>query len=207
MENIYALSGKYAEINDRYEALSAELDAMYEDNGGEETAETEQMQELLQEQEALKAEVLREIVEHADDYAEIALNKASQQKILEAELKAVKEEQAKVVAKYQARINRIARSVEFWKENFQEAMKVEQLTKIGGPKTGHKFTIWVKESESIDVDEAVALAPFEEKIAELVEQLPAWVKIATGVNKTVLKKEETLPEGASRVVSQSIQIR
>ena len=167
MENIYALSGKYAEINDRYEALSAELDAMYEDNGGEETAETEQMQELLQEQEALKAEVLREIVEHADDYAEIALNKASQQKILEAELKAVKEEQAKVVAKYQARINRIARSVEFWKENFQEAMKVEQLTKIGGPKTGHKFTIWVKETESIDVDEAVALAPFEDKIAEL----------------------------------------
>ena len=207
MENIYALSGKYAEINDRYEALSAELDAMYEDNGGEETAETEQMQELLQEQEALKAEVLREIVEHADDYAEIALNKASQQKILEAELKAVKEEQAKVVAKYQARINRIARSVEFWKENFQEAMKVEQLTKIGGPKTGHKFTIWVKETESIDVDEAVALAPFEDKIAELVEQLPAWVKIATGVNKTLLKKEETLPEGASRVVSQSIQIR
>lgn len=207
MENIYALSGKYAEINDRYEALSAELDAMYEDNGGEETAETEQMQELLQEQEALKAEVLREIVEHADDYAEIALNKASQQKILEAELKAVKEEQAKVVAKYQARINRIARSVEFWKENFQEAMKVEQLTKIGGPKTGHKFTIWVKETESIDVDEAVALAPFEDKIAELVEQLPAWVKIATGVNKTALKKEETLPEGASRVVSQSIQIR
>ena len=171
------------------------------------TRRSEQMQELLQEQEALKAEVLREIVEHADDYAEIALNKASQQKILEAELKAVKEEQAKVVAKYQARINRIARSVEFWKENFQEAMKVEQLTKIGGPKTGHKFTIWVKESESIDVDEAVALAPFEEKIAELVEQLPAWVKIATGVNKTVLKKEETLPEGASRVVSQSIQIR
>lgn len=207
MENIYALSGKYAEINDRYEALSAELDAMYEDNGGEETAETEQMQELLQEQEALKAEVLREIVEHADDYAEIALNKASQQKILEAELKAVKEEQAKVVAKYQARINRIARSVEFWKENFQEAMKLEQITKIGGPKTGHKFTVWVKETQSVDVDEETVLAPYRDTIDELLERLPAWVTVKTGISKTELKKEETLPEGATLVTSETIQIR
>lgn len=207
MENIYQLTGRFAEINDRYEALSAELDALYEDNGGEENVETEQVQELMQEQEALKQEVLKEIVENADCYAEIALNKASQQKILEAELKAVKAEQAKVVAKYQARINRLARSVDFWKENFKEAMKIEKLTKIGGPKTGHKFTIWVSETQSLDVDEAVALAPFEERIAELVDELPAWVKVSTGVNKTVLKKEETLPEGATRVTNQSIQIR
>ena len=207
MENIYTLSSKYAAMNDSYETLSAELDALYEENGGEETAETERVQELKEEMAELKEEVLREIVEHADDYAAIAMNKDCQRKMLEAELKALKEEQAKVVAKYQARINRLASSVEFWKENFRQAMEVEKLTKIGGPKTGHKFTVWVKETQSVDVDEQAVLAPWQETIDELVERLPAWVTVKTGVSKTELKKEETLPEGAAIVTSQTIQIR
>lgn len=207
MENIYTLTGRYAEMNDRYEALRAELEAQYEENGGEETAETEEAQAVLAEIEELKQQVLRDIVANADEYAAIALNKASQQKVLEAELKALKEEQAKVQAKYQARINALARSVEFWKDNFREAMRLEEVTKIGGPKTGHKFTVWVKETESVDVDEPVVLAPYQDVIDELVERLPAWVTVKTGVSKTELKKEETLPEGAARVVNQSIQIR
>lgn len=207
MENIYTLSSKYAAMNDSYETLSAELDALYEENGGEETEETERVQELKEEMAELKEEVLREIVEHADDYAAIAMNKDCQRKMLEAELKALKEEQAKVVAKYQARINRLAGSVEFWKENFRQAMEVEKLTKIGGPKTGHKFTVWVKETQSVEVDEQTVLEPWQETIDELVERLPAWVTIKTGVSKTELKKEETLPEGAALVTSQTIQIR
>lgn len=207
MENIYTLSGRYAEINDRYEQLSAELDAIFEENGGVETEETREILELQAEQERLRDEVLRDIVEHADDYAAIAMNKDCQRKMLEAELKALKEEQAKVVAKYQARINRLAGSVEFWKENFRQAMEVEKLTKIGGPRTGHKFTVWVKETQSVEVDEAQVLEPWQDTIAELVSRLPGWVTVKTGVSKTELKKEETLPQGAALVTSQSIQIR
>ena len=127
--------------------------------------------------------------------------------MLEAELKALKEEQAKVVAKYQARINRLARSVEFWKENFAQAMRLEQISKIGGPKTGHKFTVWVKETQTVDVDEETVLAPWQDTIDELVERLPAWVTVKTGVSKTELKKEEALPEGATLVTNQTVQIR
>lgn len=207
MENIYTLSSKYAAMNDSYETLSAELDALYEENGGEETEETERVQELKEEMAELKEEVLREIVEHADDYAAIAMNKDCQRKMLEAELKALKEEQAKVVAKYQARINRLAGSVEFWKENFAQAMNLEKITKIGGPKTGHKFTVWVKETQSVDVDEETVLEPYQDTIDELVSRLPAWVTVKTGISKTELKKEETLPAGAALVTSQTIQIR
>ena len=206
MENIYTLSGRYADINHRYEVLSAELAAMYEENGGEETADTMKQEALLDEIAELKDEVLHEIVEH-DDYAAIAMNKDCQRKMLEAELKTLKEEQAKVVAKYQARINRLAGSVDFWKENFAQAMKLERITKIGGPKTGHKFTVWVKETQSVDVDEETVLAPYRETIDELLERLPAWVTVKTGVSKTELKKEETLPEGATLVTSETIQIR
>lgn len=207
MENIYTLTGRYAEMNDRYEELSAELEAIFEENGGVETEEATHILELQQEQERLRDEVLRDIVEHADDYAAIAMNKDCQRKMLEAELKALKEEQAKVVAKYQARINRLARSVEFWKENFAEAMRWEQITKIGGPNSGHKFTVWMKETQSVDVDEATVLAPWQETIDELVERLPSWVTVKTGVSKSELKKEETLPEGAAIVTSRTIQIR
>lgn len=207
MENIYTLSGRFAEMNDRYEELSAELEAMYEENGGEETADTMKQEALLDEIAELKDAVLHEIVEHADDYAAIAMNKDCQRKMLEAELKTLKEEQAKVVAKYQARINRLAGSVEFWKENFRQAMEIEKVSKIGGPKTGHKFTVWVKETQSVDVDEETVLAPWQETIDELVERLPSWVTVKTGVSKTELKKEETLPEGAAIVTSRTIQIR
>lgn len=207
MENIYTLSGRYAEINDKYEALSAELDAIFEENGGVETEEAGRILELQKEQEQLREEVLREIVEHADDYAAIAMNKDCQRKMLEAELKTLKEEQAKVVAKYQARINRLAGSVEFWKENFRLAMEVEKVSKIGGPKTGHKFTVWVKETQSVSVDEDTVLAPYQETIFALTDALPSWVKVTTTVNKTELKKEETLPEGAILVTNQSVQIR
>lgn len=207
MENIYTLSGRYADINHRYEVLSAELAAMYEENGGEETADTMKQEALLDEIAELKDEVLHEIVEHADDYAAIAMNKDCQRKMLEAELKTLKEEQAKVVAKYQARINRLAGSVDFWKENFAQAMKLERITKIGGPKTGHKFTVWVKETQSVDVDEETVLEPYQDTIDELVSRLPAWVTVKTGISKTELKKEETLPAGAALVTSQSVQIR
>lgn len=207
MENIYTLSGRYAEINDRYEQLSAELEALYEDNGGVETEEALHILELQKEQERLREEVLRDIVDHADDYAAIAMNKDCQRKMLEAELKALKEEQAKVVAKYQARINRLAGSVEFWKENFAEAMRIERISKIGGPRSGHKFTVWVKETQSVEVDEAALLERYDDVIADLVDRLPAWVTVKTGVSKTELRKLETLPEGAVLVTSESVQIR
>ena len=78
MENIYTLSGRYAEMNERYEALSAELSDMYEENGGEETGDTIKQEALLDELAELKDAVLRDIVEHADDYAAIAMNKDCQ---------------------------------------------------------------------------------------------------------------------------------
>ena len=207
MENVYKLTGRFEEANAEYERLSAELDEMYEDNGGEVTEVTEEMQQRIDALDALKKSIIDDIVANADDYAEIALNKAAQQKILEAELKALKEEQKKVVDRCQSRINKYARSVDFWKDNFDQAMQIAQLTKIGGAKTDHRHSIYYMTSNSVDVDEERVLVPYQAAINALKAQLPAWCSLNISINKTELKKAETLPDGAAIVQKKSLLIK
>lgn len=207
MENIYNLTGRFAELSDYYESQQALLEDLYEANGGEVTEETEEVQAILENIKTLQDEVIGDIIANSDAYAEIALNKAAQRKVVEAELKATKEEQKKVNDRIQAKINRLQRSEEFWKDNFDKALRIASMDKIGGAKTGLRHSIYYQKSASVETNEDVLFAPYKAMIDSINAELPSWMKVSISVDKTALKKEETLPAGAAINQKQTIVIR
>lgn len=207
MENIYQLGERFYRISEAYDCAKDALVEEYENNGGEITEATERMEAELKELESLKDDVVNEVLSAPDDYAAIVKNAEAQKKVLEAELDAIKKEQAKVVARVQSRIRRKEEKIAWFKGNIAEAMKLANIEKIGGAKTNNRFSIYFQTTTSIEADDAVLLSPFESKIKELVDSLPEWVTFKTGVNKAVLKKQDTLPDGAVSVENKSLQIR
>lgn len=206
MENFYTLSDKFASISETYDKLSAELDEIYSENGGEVTEDTTERERLLEEMNELKEQCVREIVDNSDAYAEIALNKRAQQEVAEAEMKAVKEQQRKVLDTLQARVNKYERAYKFWLENFDAAMRVAECSKIGGAKTDKKHSVWYQTTTSVEVADNI-LERYDEVISELAAKLPEWVTIQISVNKTKLKAQEVLPEGAIKVENKTVRIK
>lgn len=206
MENFYTLSDKFASISETYDKLSAELDEIYSKNGGEVTEDTTERERLLEEMNELKEQCVREIVDNSDAYAEIALNKRAQQEVAEAEMKAVKEQQRKVLDTLQARVNKYERAYKFWLENFDAAMRVAECSKIGGAKTDKKHSVWYQTTTSVEVADNI-LERYDEVISELAAKLPEWVTIQVSVNKTKLKAQEVLPEGAVKVENKTVRIK
>ena len=206
MENFYTLSDKFASINETYDKLSAELDEIYSENGGEVTEDTTERERLLEEMNELKEQCIREIVDNSDAYAEIALNKRAQQEVAEAEMKAVKEQQRKVLDTLQARVNKYERAYKFWLENFDAAMRVAECSKIGGAKTDKKHSVWYQTTTSVEVADNI-LERYDEVISELAAKLPEWVTIQVSVNKTKLKALEVLPEGVTKVENKTVRIK
>lgn len=206
MENFYTLSDKFASISKTYDKLSAELDEIYSENGGEVTEDTTERERLLEEMNELKEQCVREIVDNSDAYAEIALNKRAQQEVAEAEMKAVKEQQRKVLDTLQARVNKYERAYKFWLENFDAAMRVAECSKIGGAKTDKKHSVWYQTTTSVEVADDI-LERYNEVISELAAKLPEWVTIQVSVNKTKLKALEVLPEGVTKVENKTVRIK
>ena len=206
MENFYTLSDKFASISETYDKLSAELDEIYSENGGEVTDDTTERERLLAEMNELKEQCVREIVDNSDAYAEIALNKRAQQEVAEAEMKAVKEQQRKVLDTLQARVNKYERAYKFWLENFDAAMRVAECSKIGGAKTDKKHSVWYQTTTSVEVADDI-LERYDEVIGELAAKLPEWVTIQVSVNKTKLKALEVLPEGVTKVENKTVRIK
>lgn len=206
MENFYTLSDKFASISETYDKLSAELDEIYSENGGEVTEDTTERERLLEEMNELKEQCVREIVDNSDAYAEIALNKRAQQEVAEAEMKAVKEQQRKVLDTLQARVNKYERAYKFWLENFDAAMRVAECSKIGGAKTDKKHSVWYQTTTSVEVPDDI-LEKYDEVISELAAKLPEWVTIQVSVNKTKLKALEVLPEGVTKVENKTVRIK
>ncbi len=206
MENFYKLSNKFASISETYDKLSAELDEIYSENGGEVTEDTTERERLLEEMNELKEQCVREIVDNSDAYAEIALNKRAQQEVAEAEIKAVKEQQRKVLDTLQARVNKYERAYKFWLENFDAAMRVAECSKIGGAKTDKKHSVWYQTTTSVEVADDI-LERYDEVISELAAELPEWVSIQVSVNKTKLKAQDVLPEGAVKVENKTVRIK
>ena len=207
MENFYTLSDKFAGINETYDKLSAELDEIYSENGGEVTEDTTERERLLEEMNELKEQCVREIVDNSDAYAEIALNKRAQQEVAEAEMKAVKEQQRKVLDTLQARVNKYERAYKFWLENFDAAMRVAECSKIGGAKTDKKHSVWYQTTTSVEVPDDFISESYGDIISELAAKLPDWVTIQVSVNKTKLKALEVLPEGVTKVENKTVRIK
>ncbi len=207
MENIYQLEQKFAAISDSYDQLEAALVEEYEANGGEVTEQTEAMQSELDALAALKKEITDDIVAAPDAYASIVKNAEAQKKILEAELKTLKEEQAKAAARIQAKINRKSGKIDFFKDAIAEAMRVNGIEKFGGAKTDNRFSIYFSKSTAVDVDAEKALAPYQPRIDAFIHSLPSWITIKTDVSKSELKKADELPDGAAIIENKSLQIR
>lgn len=206
MENFYTLSDKFASISETYDKLSAELDEIYSENGGEVTEDTTERERLLEEMNELKEQCVREIVDNSDAYAEIALNKRAQQEVAEAEMKAVKEQQRKVLDNLQARVNKYERAYKFWLENFDAAMRVAECSKIGGAKSDKKHSVWYQTTTSVEVADNI-LERYDDVISELAAKLPEWLTIQVSVNKTKLKALEVLPEGVTKVENKTVRIK
>lgn len=207
MENFYTLSEKFASISETYDKLSAELDEIYSENGGEVTEDTTERERLLEEMNELKEQCVREIVDNSDAYAEIALNKRAQQEVAEAEMKAVKEQQRKVLDTLQARVNKYERAYKFWLENFDAAMRVAECSKIGGAKTDKKHSVWYQTTTSVEVPDDFISESYGDIISELAAKLPEWVTIQVSVNKAKLKALEVLPEGVTKVENKTVRIK
>lgn len=207
METIYKLEEKFAAISEAYDQLEAQLVELYEDNGGEVTEETEAMTAQLERLNVLKKEITDNIIAAPDAYAAIVKNAEAQQKILEAELKVLKDEQMKAVARLQAKINRKASKAEFFKDAIAAALRLNGIDKIGGAKTDNRFSIYFQASTAVDVDAEKVLAPYQPRIAAFIQSLPSWITVKTDVSKSELKKADELPDGASLVSSKSLRIR
>ena len=207
MENIYKLEGRIAEIECQYNELSDHLEEMYIANEGEVTEQTEAIEAKLAELEALRGQVVDDIINNSDEYAECALNAIGKQKVAEAELKAWKDQTKNAEAVYKSRVGYYQRKAEWWKENLQRALNNAEVKKVGGAKTGLKHTIWLQETKGVEVDEAVIMEPWQQRIDELRRELPEWMSLDVCIDRTALGKMEALPEGAVRTVSDSLRLR
>lgn len=207
MENIYTLGERFRRLSDDYDNAKAVLEAAYEENGGEVTDETEAKRAEVDELERMRQEIVADVLSAPDEYAAIVKNAEAQKKVLEAELKAVKEEQAKVCARIMSKIKAKEGKIAWFKENIAEALKLAEIERIGGARTDHRFCIFFSNTSSLDVDSEKVLAPYQERINDLIAALPGWVTVTTGINKAALKREDTLPEGAVAVSSKTLNIK
>lgn len=207
MENIYKLSERAAEVSMRYEAARAALEEMYEANGGEVTAETEEKSAELEQLEEIKRQIAEEFVRFPDEYAAWYKNVEAQRAVIQAQRKAIEEEQKKVLARYDAMIRKKDSTLEWIKENMEAAMNIANVTKFDKNKTGGMFSIYFSTSKSVDVDEQLALKKYQERIDLLEAQLPEWLTLDAKISKTVAGKQEELPEGFERKERRNLIIR
>lgn len=207
MESIYKLSERAVAISTRYEQARAALEEMYEENGGEVTAETEEMSAELEELEQIQRQIAEEFVKFPDEYAAWFKDVEAQKAVIQAQRKAIEEEQKKVLAKYDAQIKKKDSTLEWIKQNMEAAMILAQVEKFDKKKTGGMFSIYFQTSKSVDVDEAVALKKYEDSINKLRATLPDWLTLNTKISKSVAGKLEELPEGFERKQSKTLIIR
>lgn len=207
MENIYKLSARAAEVSMRYEEARAALEEMYEANGGEVTAETEEKSAELEVLEQIKQELAEEFVRFPGEYAAWYKNVEAQRNLIEGEKKAMEAEQKKVLARYDAAIKKKEATLAWIRENMEAAMKIADVQKFEKKQTGGMFSIYFQTSKSVDVDEDVALKDYKGAIDALAATLPEWLTITHKINKTVAGKLETLPGGFERKQSKTLIIK
>ena len=76
---------------------------------------------------------------------------------------------------------------------------------------GQLCTMTRTSSKSLDVDEEILLAGYQDKIAELQASLPEYLTVEVKVSKTAIKNKfkdtDILPAGCSYVENESLRIR
>lgn len=169
--------------------LTADMAAIEDlliENGGELTPEVEAMLTPTQEALAVKA----------DGYNMLLRKLKAEETTCDTEAKywAAKK---KVAANAQKRI----------REHINDVMAFGGYDRI----EGEHCKISRRETQALEVNEEVVLASMQERINELVESLPEFVKVDVSVSKTALKewmeREHIIPEGVAYVTNSSVTIR
>ena len=208
MESIYKLQGRAEEIAARYDEVMEEFEILMEENGGELNEESQELIDKMAELEAIQEQIAADFAQFPDAYASWYKNEEAKEKVAQAELKAFKEMQDAALAKFKARVTRRTNRKEWIKQNIEHCMKlsgIEKIDKKSNPDALH--SIYFQETKSIEVDEAVAVAGYEEVISTANSVLPEGYTLVLKIDKNVLKKSETLPIGCERKVNKSLQIR
>ena len=208
MESIYKLSGRAAEAEARYNEIQEQFEALMEENGGELNEESQELIDMLAEQEAIKTQIAEDILNFPDEYAAWYKNEEAKKDLAQAELNAFKKVHENAIAKYEARVKRREKRMDWIKQNIQAAMDrahVDKFDKKSRPNA--LFSIYFKESSSIVVDETAVTTTYKEAIDTANSVLPSGYSLVLKVDKNALKKSEKLPVGAARMVSKTLQIK
>ena len=208
MENIYKLNGRAAELNAQYMEVFERFELLMEENGGELNEESQEYIDIMNELDSLQAQIKEDILNLPDEYAAWYKNVEAEKRVKEAELKAFKEEQKKALAKYEAKVKACDSKMEWIKQNIVAALETAEILRLdkkGRPDA--RFSIYFQDTVSVDVDETAAAKGYEEIISTANSVMPEGYTLVLKADKTVLKKAESLPIGAERIVRKSLQIR
>lgn len=207
MDNIYKLSERMDEIAMRYAVAQDALDAAMEESGGEITDETGALLSELDELEAVKNQIMEDFLRFPDEYAAWYKNEEAQRNVILAERKAYEDEMKKVLAKFDSRIKKKESRMEWIKDNISTAMKMHKVKDLDKKRPNAQFSIFFKQSSSIEVNEELALDAYREVERKANENCPEWLEFVPKIKKGTLSKVESLPFGFERKTSDSLQIK
>lgn len=207
MDNFYKLSERLDDVSRRFDAAQSALEEAMEESGGELTEETSQLLNEVDELNAIKTQIEEDFIRFPDEYAAWFKNEESQRNMILAEKKAYEEEMKKVLARYDARIKKKESRMEWIKQNISAAMKIHEVEKLDKKRPNAQFSIFFKKSQSLEVNEALALDAYREIERKANEDAPEWLEFVPKIKKGVLTKVADLPFGFERKISESLQIQ
>ena len=207
MDNFYKLSERLDDVSRRFEAARDALDEAMEESGGELTDETSALLAEVEELEAIKRQLDEDFVNFPDEYAAWYKNEEAKRNVIVAERKAYEDEMKKILARYDARIKKRESRMEWIKANISASMKRHGIEKLDKKRPDAMFSIFFKKTQSIDVNEELALKDYREVERAANKDCPEWLEFVPKIKKGALSKVEDLPSGFERLESETLQIQ
>lgn len=162
------------------------IERILEDNGGE----------LTEELAAAWDETSVSLRQKVDDYFCFLKKK-------EAEVKTADE----MIKFYQARKKVADNCVKNGKKHLVQCMQYFNMEKM----EGDLCKMSLRRTQSLDVDEAIVLKMYEDRINDLRHSLPSWLDVKVSVSKTAIKEAfagtDILPEGVHKETNVSLNIK
>ena len=207
MDNFYKLSERLDDVSRRFEIAQSVLEEAMEESGGEITEENAELLAEAEELEAIKRQLEEDFVNFPDEYAAWYKNEEAKRNVILAERKAYEDEMKKVLAKYDARIKKRESRMEWIKQNIEASMRHHNITKLDKKRPNAMFSMFFKKSQSIEVNEALALDTYREIERKANENCPEWLEFVPKIKKGVLSKVDDLPTGFERKTSETLLIQ
>ena len=207
MDNFYKLSERLDDVSRRFELAQNALDEAMENSGGEITDETSQLLAEVDELESIKRQLDEDFLNVPDEYAAWFKNEEAKRNMLLAERKAYEDEMKKVLAKYDARIKNRESRMEWIKQNIAASMKRHEVEKLDKKRPNAMFSIYFKKSQSIEVNEDLALDAYRDVERKANENCPEWLEFVPKIKKGALSKVDDLPFGFERKIGETLLIQ